>query len=102
MTSSNSSASMRSRMVWAPFDRCSNPYKRLLIKPAAAIGDPPRNVADRDGRGERPPEWKQEIRKQSEHREGEPEDLALHIVDCKSFRLLTIRNERCEKTFVSR
>src|ERR1039458_388874 len=59
--------------------------RTTLLKPAAAVGHPPRDEDDGDGRGQRPPERQNEVGQQPEHGEGDPEDLALHIPDCRAF-----------------
>src|SRR3977135_3768715 len=55
------------------------------LEPAAAVSEPPRDVSDRNGRAQRPPDRQNEIGGQAEHGEREPEDLPLHTLDCKSF-----------------
>ena len=47
-------------------------------KPIAAISDPPRNEYDGNARDQTPPNWQQEIGKQAEHNEDQPEDSAFH------------------------
>ena len=54
------------------------------LEPATAIRHPPRDEHDGKGRAEGPPERQEDIRKQAEHDEHEPEDLAFHGLDCKS------------------
>ena len=60
------------------------------LEPAAAVSQPPGDVSDGDGRTQSPPERQNEIGGEPEHGEREPEDLALHTLDCKSFPPFTI------------
>lgn len=50
-----------------------------LFEPVGAIGDPPREIGDGDGRGQCPPQRQEEIGEQAEHEEDGPKDLALHF-----------------------
>ena len=50
-----------------------------VLEPIAAVGDPPGNIGDRDGRAQGPPERQKKIGEQAEDDEREPEDLALHV-----------------------
>src|SRR6202165_985881 len=70
----------------------SSEYRKLStehrsLEPAAAVSQPPGDVSDRDGRPQRPPDRQNEIGGEPEHGEREPEDLALHTLDCRSFAL---------------
>src|SRR5271156_3143778 len=56
-----------------------------LLEPPAAVGQPPRDVHEGNARAQCPPERQNEIGNQPEHGKGDPEDLALHTLDCKSF-----------------
>jgi hypothetical protein len=49
------------------------------LEPIAAIGEPPARVANRDRRGERPPERKYHIGDEAEDRERDPKYLSLHM-----------------------
>jgi hypothetical protein len=49
------------------------------LEPVAAVGEPPARVADRDRRGERPPERKRHIGNKAENGEGDPKYLPLHM-----------------------
>ena len=69
------------------------------LEPAAAVSQPPGDVSDGDGRTQSPPERQNEIGGEPEHGEREPEDLALHTLDCKSFPLLTIRVRSLKENF---
>ncbi len=69
-------------------------YNVDLLKPSAAIGDPPGDVRDRNGCPQCPPEWQYDIGEDAEHGEGGPEDLALHILNSSSFPPLVIRASR--------
>ena len=60
------------------------------LEPAAAVSQPPGDVSDGDGRTQSPPERQNEIGGEPEHGEREPEDLAFHALDCKSFPPFTI------------
>ena len=55
------------------------------LEPAAAVSHPPGDAYDGNGRAQRPPERQNEIGSEPEHGERDPEDLALHILDCRSF-----------------
>src|SRR3982074_2262347 len=55
------------------------------FEPAAAVSQPPGDVSDRNGRAQSPPDRKNEIGGEPEHAEREPEDLALHTLNCRSF-----------------
>ena len=57
-----------------------------LFEPAAAVSHPPGNVDDRNGGSDGPPDWQYDIGQDSEDGERGPEDLALHTINCKSFR----------------
>lgn len=59
--------------------RASSPAMRLL-KPIAAVGDPPAGKDDWDGSAERPPQRKGDIRQHAKHGEYDPEDLAFHAI----------------------
>ena len=50
-----------------------------LLKPVAAVGDPPTGEDDRNGGNERPPDSEGEIREEAEYSQAEPEDFALHL-----------------------
>jgi len=54
--------------------------ERSRLEPVAAIGHPP--AADPNGNGsqQRPQDGQAEVRNQSEHDKGSPEDLALHFI----------------------
>jgi len=82
------------------------PAKRKSVhsKPAAAVSQPPRDVSDRNGRAQRPPERQNEIGGEPEHGEREPEDLRSILWIVGRFRLLRSGQEACRKTsvFVSR
>jgi len=54
------------------------------LEPATAVGHPPRDEHDGNGRAESPPDWQEDIGEQAEHDEHQPEDLAFHGLDCKS------------------
>src|ERR1700674_2027032 len=69
------------------------------LEPAAAVSQPPRDVSDRNGRPQSPPERQNEIGGEPEHGEREPEDLALHNLDCKSFPPFTIWVGGLKKNF---
>jgi len=49
-------------------------------EPVAAVGHPPAEDADGNGSQQRPQDGQGEIRNQSEHDKGSPEDLALHFI----------------------
>ena len=49
-------------------------------EPVAAVGHPPAKDADGNGSQQRPQDGQGEIRNQSEHDKGSPEDLALHFI----------------------
>ena len=49
-------------------------------EPVAAIGHPPGDIEDGDGRGDRPPQGQDEVRHQAQHGEDHPENLALHWI----------------------
>ena len=49
-----------------------------LLKPIAAINDPPAHGEDRDGGCESPPEGQQKVGKNSEHQDDHPEEPTLH------------------------
>lgn len=49
-------------------------------EPIAAISDPPTGKYDRDCSGQRPPEWKHDVREHSEDGEYDPEDFAFHRI----------------------
>src|SRR5258706_5627015 len=69
------------------------------LEPAAAVGQPPGDVSDRNGRTQSPPERQNEIGGEPEHGEREPEDLALHTLDCRSFALHMISIWTLRKNF---
>ena len=50
------------------------------LEPVAAIGHPPAKDADGNGSQQRPQDGQGEVRNQSEHYNGSPEDLALHFI----------------------
>lgn len=47
-------------------------------EPVAAVGDPPADPDDGDGRGQGPPEWENDVGENAEHGEADPENFALH------------------------
>jgi hypothetical protein len=49
-------------------------------EPVAAIGYPPADPNNGDGRAQRPPERKQHVGEHAEQCEADPENLALHAV----------------------
>ena len=49
------------------------------LEPVASIGNPPTHIDDRNSGRQTPPEGKNEIGDQSENREGDPENFALHF-----------------------
>lgn len=53
------------------------------LEPVAAVRDPPRNVENRNGRGQRPPQRQDQVRDQPQHKEGGPEDFSLHALIVK-------------------
>ena len=59
-----------------------NPHrlKSVLLKPAAAIRDPPAHPGQRDGRAQRPPERQGQIGNDAQYAERGPKDFSLHIV----------------------
>src|ERR1700675_1612215 len=69
------------------------------LEPAAAVSQPPRDISDRNGRPQGPPERQNKIGGESEHGEREPEDLALHTLDCRSFPLHMISIWTLRKNF---
>src|ERR1700694_5391145 len=69
------------------------------LEPAAAVSQPPGDVSDGNGRAQRPPDRKNEIGGEPEHGEREPEDFALHTLDCKSFSRLMVSVGSREKNF---
>ena len=50
----------------------------LSLEPITAVGDPPTGHANRDCGGEGPPKWQCEVGDETEGREGQPKDFALH------------------------
>src|SRR5271157_1624095 len=71
----------------------------LLLEPAAAISQPPRRVPDGNGRAQRPPDRQDHIGDQPEHSERDPENLALHTLNCKSFVRRSISDRRTPGNF---
>lgn len=49
-------------------------------EPVAAVGDPPRDKNNRDGRSQAPPNRKQEIRQQTKDGKDHPKDFSLHAI----------------------
>ena len=49
-------------------------------EPVAPVGHPPTEHADGNGGQQRPQDGQGEVRNQSEHHKGSPEDLALHFI----------------------
>ena len=54
--------------------------KSLNSEPVTAVGDPPCDVEDGDGRSQAPPNGQQKIREQAERCEDHPEDFPFHGV----------------------
>jgi hypothetical protein len=52
--------------------------KWFLAKPLAAVGKPPREGQDRDGRGDCPPKWQKKVSHETYRAKRHPEDFALH------------------------
>lgn len=64
-----------------------------LLKPVAAVDDPPTHGENRDGGCEGPPEGQQKIGKDPEHQDNQPEEPTMHgeIVRHSLFRLRMYR-----------
>src|ERR1700722_18493131 len=54
-------------------------FRVRTLEPVAAIGHPPTESENRNGRGEGPPERKSEIGHQTQDGESCPEDLSFHL-----------------------
>jgi hypothetical protein len=52
----------------------------VLLKPIAAIRDPPAHPQEGNRRTHSPPEWQGQIGKQAQHAKCGPEDLSLHML----------------------
>ena len=71
--------------------RASSPAM-CLLKPIAAVGDPPAGKDDWDGSAERPPERKDDVRHYAKHGEYDPEDFAFHaIILCREAAEVSFR-----------
>src|ERR1700687_1548052 len=79
---------------------CSRKAQISSLEPAAAVSQPPGDVSDWKSRAQSPPDRQNKIGGEPEHSEREPENLALHTLDCKSFPGLTIRVSSLGKTSV--
>jgi hypothetical protein len=74
-----------------------------LFEPAAAVSNPPGEIHNRNHRSETPPNRQDDIGDKPKHGEGDPEDLFLHALNCKSFYVPESQLPRgCEKTSVLR
>ena len=80
-------------------ERSGKRAKKILLEPAAAVSHPPRDIHDGNARAQRPPERQNKIRQHSEHGQRQPENLALHSLDCKSFVLIAIPITGLPKNF---
>jgi hypothetical protein len=50
----------------------------VTLEPITAIGYPPTQEENRDGRSQRPPEWQNEISYQPQGDESDPKDFSFH------------------------
>lgn len=53
-------------------------YYQGNLEPVAAVGNPPTQNSNGQGRRQGPPNWEDEIRDHTEDRETDPENLPLH------------------------
>ena len=63
--------------------------KKFGLEPVAAIGQPPAYYANRNRRGQRPPQWQAEIRDDTQDGESAPEDFPLHFIILAPYLLST-------------